>query len=119
MFKTQKKHEEIVTVINESTTTRGSGGVGVITDGSRQDVSMVMLPDDSIYEEDRHGGYTQIEQLFAHVSKNEMEKVFLIPGRTKVIWNGNTYRVMDIVDYTSKPNFKNAEIRLVRKIHVI
>jgi len=119
MFKTQKIYEETVSVLNESTTTRGSGGIGIITDGSLQSVKMLILPDDSIYEEDRNGGYTMTEVLFAHIRKTEMDKVSLIPGRTKVIWNGNTYRVMDIVDYTSKPKFKNAELRLVRKRNVI
>lgn len=119
MFKTQKLYEETVTVLNESTTARASGGVGVITEGSQQEVKMLILPDDSIYEEDRNGGYTMTEQLFAHISKTEMEKVSLIPGRTRVIWNGNEYRVVDIIDYTSKPKFKNAEIRMVRKRNVI
>lgn len=119
MFKTQKTYEETVQVINESTTSRASGGVGVITTGSQTDVKMLILPDDTRYKEDRNGGYQQIEQLFAHISKKEIDKVSLIPGRTKVIWNGNTYRVVDIIDYTSKPRFKNAEIRMVRKTHVI
>lgn len=119
MFKTQKTYEETVQVINESTTTRGSGGVGIITQGSQTDVKMLILPDDTVYKEDREGGYQQIEQLFAHISKKEIDKVSLIPGRTQVIWNGNTYRVIDIIDYTSKPRFKNAEIRMVRKTNVI
>ena len=119
MFKTQKTYEETVQVINESTTSRASGGVGVITTGSQTDVKMLILPDDSIYKEDRNGGYQQIEQLFAHISKKEINKVSLIPGRTQVIWNGNTYRVVDIIDMTTKPRFKNAEIRMVRKSHVI
>ena len=119
MYKTQKRYEETVTVLNESESSRGSGGVSFINEGSQKEVSMLILPDDSIYEEDRTGGYTITEQLFAHISKTEMEKVPLIPGRTQVIWNGNTYRVMDIIDYTSKPKFKNAEIRMVRKRNVI
>ena len=119
MYKTQKRYEEKVLVLNESTATRSSGGISVITEGSQQEVSMLILPDESVYEEDRNGGYTMTENLFAHISKSEMENVSLIPGRTQVIWNGNTYRVMDIIDYTSKPKFRNAEIRMVRRRDVI
>jgi hypothetical protein len=119
MFRSQKGHEETVQVINESTTSRGSGGIGVITEGSRTDVKMLILPDDSIYKEDRNGGFQQIEQLFAHISKEEIDKISLITGKTKVIWNGNTYRVVGIIDMTTKPRFRNAEIRMVRKTDVI
>lgn len=119
MFKTQKRYEETVYVINESATARASGGIGTITETTQTAVKMLILPDDNMYKEDRQGGYQQIEQLLAHISKDEIEKVSLTPGITKVIWNGNTYRVMDIIDYTSKPKWKNAEIRMVRKTHVI
>jgi len=119
MHHTQRHYEEIVSVIHESTTTRGSGGIGIITEGTETDVRMVILPDVRVYKQDRAGGTYFVETLYGQIRKTELDKVSLEPGRTKVIWNGNTYRVMDIIDYTSKMKFKNAELRMQRKVDVI
>ena len=116
MWKTQKKFEETVTVLNEQSPTRGSGGISVIADGTTTGVRMLMLPDLNIHRETRKEGQYSYERVYAHISKGEMDKVDMIPGKTRVVWNGLTYKVMNILDYSSKILFQNAEIELRRQI---
>jgi len=116
MWKTQKRFEETVTVVNESIPSLASGGIAVITDSSSVSMKMVILPDESKFREPRKEGQYQYERLFAHVRKTEMLKADIIPGKTKVIWNGETYKVFSKLDYTTKPKFRIAEIEMRRRI---
>lgn len=116
MWKTQKPLEETVTVYNEQSPTRGSGGVAVISDGDSEDIKMLILPDEIIHREPRKEGQYSYERLFAQVSKTEMDKVNIKEGKTKVIWNGLTYKVYSVIDYTSKPRFKLAELEMRRQL---
>lgn len=116
MWKTQKKFEEIVTVLNESSPERGSGGISVITDGTSKDIRMLMLPDMNIHREPRKEGQYSYERVYAHISRTEMDKVEIIPGKTRIVWNGLTYKVMNILDYSSKILFQNAEIEMRRQV---
>jgi len=116
MWKTSQKFEETVTVINEQTPIRGSGGIAVISDNTSQQVKMVMLPDITIHSEPRKGGQYSYERLYAQVSKDEIDDVDIIPGKTRVVWNGLEYRVVHIIDYTSKLLFRNVEIEMRRNI---
>jgi hypothetical protein len=116
MWKTQQKFEETVTVLNEQSPIRGSGGISVITDGTSKQIRMLMLPDLTIHRETRKEGQYSYERVYAHISKDEMDKVDMIPGKTRIVWNGLTYKVMNIVDYRSKILFQNAEIELRRQI---
>lgn len=116
MWKTNKKFEETVTVVNEQSPTRGSGGIAKITTPATQDIRMLMLPDNNIYRELRREGQFNYERVTAQISKDEMEKVDMIPGKTKIVWNGFTYKVVNITDYTSKLLFRNAEIEMRRQL---
>lgn len=116
MWKTSKKFEETVTVVNEQPPTRGSGGVAIITTPSTQEIQMMMLPDTNVFNEPKKEGQYNYERLFAHVNKDEMDKVDMIPGKTKVVWNGLTYKVVNIINYTSKILFQNAEIEMRRQL---
>ena len=116
MWKSQQSLEETVTVLNEQSPTRASGGIAVITDGTSQEIRMLMLPDIIIHKEPRKEGQYSYERLYAHISKTEMDKVDMIPGKTRVVWNGLTYKVMGIIDYRSKFKFQNAEIELRRQL---
>jgi len=116
MWKTQQKFEETVTVYNEQPPTRGSGGVAVISQGTATGVRMLMLPDGVIYREPRKEGQYSYERVTAQISSEEMDKIDMIPGKTKVIWNGLTYKVMSIIDYRDKILFQNAEIELRRQL---
>lgn len=116
MWKMSKKFEETVTVVNEQPPTRGSGGVAIITTPTTQEIRMMMLPDRNVFKEPRKEGQYNYERLIAHVSKDEIDKVEMIPGKTKVVWNGLTYKVVSIIDYTSKILFRNAEIEMRRQL---
>ena len=116
MWKTNTRFHETVTVVNEQSPTRGSGGIAVITTPATQDIKMVMLPDNNLYKELRREGQYNYERVTAHVSKGEIDKVDMIPGKTKIVWNGLTYKVVSIIDYTSKLLFKTAEIEMRRQI---
>lgn len=116
MWKTQKKFEETVTVLNEQNPTRASGGVAVISDGASQDIRMLMLPDGVMHRESRKEGQYAYERVTAQISSEEMDKVDMIPGKTRVVWNGLTYKVMSIIDYRDKILFQNAEIELRRQL---
>ena len=116
MWKTQKMFEEDITVVNESAPVRGSGGIAIITDGTSTTIRALMLPGSELYREQRQEGQYTYERIFAHVNKDEIDKVSLVEGKTKVIWNGLTYRVIRVMDYTSKKRFRNAEIELRRRI---
>ena len=78
-----------------------------------------MLPDITVHIETDKEGQSSYERLYAHISKIEKDKVSIIPGRTKVIWDGKTYKVMGIIDYTSKFRFQNAELELRRQLEHI
>ena len=119
MWKTQQKFEETVLVYNEQAPTRASGGVAVISNGTTTGVNMLMLPDNIIHKEPRKEGQYSYERVIAQVSDKEMNKISIIPGKTKIIWNGLTYKVMSIIDYTSKILFQNAELELRRQIEHI
>ena len=119
MWKTQQKFEETVTVYNEQAPTRASGGVAVISDGTSQDIQMLMLPDNIIHREPRKEGQYSYERVTAQISKDELDKVSIIPGKTKIIWNGLTYKVMSMIDYTSKLYFQLAELELRRQLEHI
>jgi len=116
MWKAQKRYEETVTVVNESSPTYSSGGIAVITDATGVSIRMLILPDQSVFREPRKEGQYQFERLFAHITKSEIAKAEITPGKTKVVWNGNTYKVYSKMDYTSKFKFKIAEIEMRRKI---
>lgn len=116
MWKMSKNFEETVTVVNEQPPTRGSGGIAIITTPATQEIKMVMLPDMNVFREPRKEGQYNYERLFAQVSKDEIDKVEMIPGKTKVVWNGLTYKVVNIIDYTSKKLFRNAEIEMRRQL---
>jgi hypothetical protein len=118
MFQTQKKFEETVTVLNEGSPVAGSGGIAIITDGTSQDIKMVMLPDMNLHREPRKEGQYSYETLFAHVRRDEMDKVNMIPGKTRVVWNGNEYKVIGIIDYRTKVRFQNAEIEMRRRLDI-
>jgi len=118
MWKIQKMFEENVTVINELEPVISSGGISTISYDSGVTIKMVMLPDENRYRENRKDGIYQYEKLFAHVRKDEMEKVEVIPGKSQVIWNGETYRVVTKLPYESKQMFQIAEIEMRRKIDV-
>lgn len=110
--------EETVTVLNEGSPIRGSGGIAIITDGTSQSIRMLILPDDNRHREPRKEGQYSYEQLFAHVRKTEMAKVDMIPGKTRVVWNGNEYKVINIIDYRTKVRFQNAEIEMRRRLDI-
>jgi len=114
MWKTQKQFEENVTVRNEQTPSRASGGIAVIGKTTDTTLKMLILPDETIHREPRKEGQYSYERLFAQVRSDEMEKVDMIPGKTRVIWNGLEYRVVGIIDVRSKKKFKNAEIEMRR-----
>lgn len=116
MWKMSKGFEETVTVVNEQPPTRGSGGIAIITTPATQEIRMVMLPDMNVFHEPRKEGQYNYERLFAQVSKGELDKVDMIPGKTKVVWNGLTYKVVNILNYTSKKLFRNAEIEMRRQL---
>ena len=116
MWKMSKRFEETVTVVNEQSPVRGSGGIAIITTPSTTEIRMVMLPDRNVFKEPRKEGQYNYERLLAHVSKYEIDKVDMIPGKTKVVWNGLTYKVVSILDYTSKKLFRNAEIEMRRQL---
>jgi len=118
MFKTQKMFEENITIINESSPARASGGIAVITEGSSTTIKAVVMPDLDSYAEPRKEGQYNYERLFAQVRKSEMDRVNLVKGKTKLIWNGLEYKIVNIIDYTSKKLFQNAEIEARRKIDV-
>lgn len=118
MFKTQKQFEETITVLNESDPVRGSGGIAVITDSSNVSIKALMLPDYDIHKEVRDEGQFHYERLFAQIRKSEMEKILVVPGKTRIVWNGNEYVVYSIVDYTSKFLFQNAEIEMRRRLDI-
>ena len=88
MWKSQRSLEETVTVLNEQSPTRASGGIAVITDGTPQQIRMLMLPDLNIHRETRKQGQYSYERVYAHISKSEMNKIDMIPGKTRVVWNG-------------------------------
>lgn len=117
MWKTQKNYEELVTVRNEQDPTRTSGGISSIPVYEETGIYAVMLPDEREYVSTPDGSYYE-ETVYAQVRKDEMDKVDMIPGKTKMIWDGNSYRVIEIIDYRTKYKFKNAEITLVRHLDV-
>ena len=119
MWKTQRQFEETVTVYNEGSPTRGSGGIAIISDGTSLSIKMLMLPDYNIHVETKKEGQSKFERVYAQISKIEMDKISIIPGKTKVIWNGNTYKVTTIIDYTLKPLFQLAEIEMRRQLEYI
>jgi len=119
MWETQKKFEETVTVLNEGYATRGSGGVALITNGTSTSIKMLMLPDTDVFVEKREEDNYRWETLYAQIRKTEMDKVNMIPGQTRVVWNGNDYKVLEIIDYRNKNLFRLAEIRLARRLDVI
>ena len=108
-----------VLVYNEGAPTRASGGVAVISDGNTTGVNMLMLPDNIIYREPRKEGQYSYESVTAQITEDELDKVSIIPGKTKIIWNGLTYKVMSMIDYTSKPLFRLAEIEMRRQLEHI
>lgn len=118
MFQTQKKYEEDITVFNEGSTVYASGGIGKITNGDSQTIKALIMPETNVYRETRKEGRFNVEIVFAHVRKTEMDKVDMLPGKTRITWNGNDYRVMNIIDYRAKPRFKNAEIEMRRTLGV-
>jgi len=118
MWKTQTKYEETVTAYNQSEPTRGSGGIAFITKGTETEIKMVMMPDFEIYREMRKEGQYSYERVFAQIRLSEMDKLDMIPGKTRIEWNGNTYVIHNILDYTSKIMFQNAEIEMRRRLDV-
>jgi len=116
MFKTQKPYEETVTVYNQLTPVRASGGIATIPTSSSTTMKAVMLPDSNIYRENRKEGQFFYERVFAQVRKDEINRVSIIPGKTRIEWNGYTYVVYQMLDYTSKKLFQNAEIELRRRL---
>jgi hypothetical protein len=42
----------------------------------------------------------------------------MIPGKTRVVWNGNEYKVIGIIDYRTKVRFQNAEIEMRRRLDI-
>lgn len=115
MFRTQKHNEELVTVRNEYEPVRASGGVSRIDVYQETGIRMVMLPDQRRYVEDPKG-FKLVDYMYAHVSREEMTKADMIPGKTKIIWNGDTWRVQGILDYRMKDKWQLAEITLVKHI---
>ena len=118
MFKTQKKFEEDIVVLNESDPVRGSGGIAKITDSSETTIRALVLPDIDIHMETREEGQFHFERVYAHIRKSQKELVDIIPGKTRIEWNGNNYVVADIIDYTSKKLFQNAEIEMRRRLDI-
>lgn len=118
MFKTQKQFEETITVVNEGSPSYASGGIAIISDGTSKNIKAVIMPDIDTHRETRKEGQFEVEVVFAQVRKSEMDKIDMIPGKTRITWNGYSYRVTSIVDYRSKPLFKNAEIEMRRRIGI-
>lgn len=116
MWKTQKLFEVSVSVINESTPVRGTGGIAVISDDTETEISMVIMPDYGIHREPRKEGQYVYERIYAHVRADEMAKADMIVGKTRIEWNGNIYMVHSIIDYTSLKLFQIAEIEMRRKL---
>ena len=119
MWKTQMKYEETVIAYNQSEPTRGSGGIAIITKGGETGLKMVMMPDFDVYRERRKEGQYSYERVFAHIRLSEMNKLDMIPGKTRIEWNGNTYIVHSILDYTSKNMYQNAEIEMRKRLDIV
>lgn len=117
MYRTQKRNEETILVRNEleSDPVRGSGGIALIDVYSETGIKAVVLPDTETYIQDDKGFYIR-DTAYALVRKEEMDKVDMIPGKTKITWDGNTYRVVGKIDARTKYKFQNAEIRMVRHV---
>lgn len=118
MFLTQKKFETNITVFNDGEPQYASGGTAIISSGVSQSIKAVIMPDDRFYRENRKEGQYISERVFAHVRKDEMDKVDMIPGKSRITWNGYSYEVVNILDYRDKPLFRNAEIEMRRRIGV-
>lgn len=116
MYNAQKQYEETVTVINEGVASLSSGGISTITDATGVSINMLILPDDSVYREPRKEGGYEYEKIFAQVSRDEIAKAAITPGQTRIIWNGNTYKVYRKLDYTTKSRWQLAEIEMRRRI---
>jgi hypothetical protein len=117
MFNTQKRNEELIQVRNEQEPVWGSGGISTIAVDSVTGIKAVMMPDSRRYVQGKAGSVLE-ELAFALVRESEMEKADMIPGKTKIIWNGNTWRILGITDVRNKHKFQNAEISLVRHVGV-
>lgn len=117
MYRTQKRNEEFVTVRTENIPTRASGGYANITIREETGIYAVIEPDTNTYISDEQGAYIR-EKSYALVRETEMAKCHMEEGKTQIIWNGNTYRVIGIIDQTERPKFRNAEITMVRRVDV-
>ena len=117
-MKEAKKYEEDITVLNESDPVRGSGGIAVITDSSSDTIRAMLMPDLDIHIEARRDGQYRYDKVYAHVRQSVMDSVSIIPGKTRIEWNGNEYVVSNILDYTSKKLFRNAEIEMRKRLDI-
>ena len=118
MFATQKRFEESVTIINESDPAYGSGGIAIITDTSSKSIKAVVMPDYAIHRETNREGQSTYERAYMQVRKTEMDKIDMIPGRTRVTWNGYSYRVVNIIDVRNNKFFRNAEVEMRRRLDI-
>jgi len=118
LWKTNKKFETTVQVINQGTALRGSGGIGWIATGAIvEDVKVLWMPDLHTFIWNDQGKFTE-ERNVLHVSKKVWDNTPFIVGKTLVQKDGKEFRVINCFDYSDFKQIGVVEIEVVRKVDV-
>jgi hypothetical protein len=117
---TNKRHEVSITAYNESEATRMEGGIVERTKSSNVTLKILKMHNQSVERRTQAGQRYREDSFTFQVRSSELaDKNFeLHEGRTHFIYNGNTYRVLQVIDYSMYPLTKTIQGRALRKINV-
>lgn len=112
-------HLTNVTMYNESTANIADSGLVTRTKGTEKTIGILIMNSGTMFFYGENGRFTEDGIKFQVDKKMLDDNSFeVLTGRTFLVYNGNTYRVLDVKDYKEYPHVKLIECKAVRIIDV-
>lgn len=115
-----QRHEISITAYNEGEATRVEGGIVERTKSSEVTLKILKMHNQSVERRNERGQRYREDSFTFQVRPTELSanSFTLYEGRTHFIYNGNNYRVIQVIDYSMYPLTQTIQGRAVRKINV-
>lgn len=119
MWRANKWHETEVTIYNEEDPTELEGGKAIREDSEEETTKIVILKEGTMFFYEA-GGRFEAEGLRFQISKKKSSDLsFSIEaGRTFVVYNGKTYRIVNVWDYSYIRQIRLIECKAVKILDV-
>jgi len=119
MWRSNKWHEVEVSIYNEEDPTDLEGGKAIREITTPKTVRIFPIKEGTMFFHDGEGRFAGEGFKFQISKKQASELSFTIEsGRTFIVYNGNTYRILQVLDYTHVRQIRLMQCKSVKILNV-